>query len=650
MASIIYNKIVAVPASGNKNPAAPKAADKLNLSLVESSIQIGAGGFFKVLDSAGASLVHAENTAFTVAQAATFSSDLTVTGNLTVNGTTTSLQTTNTQVKDNIIVLNDGEVGGGVTAGTSGISIDRGSADDAVILWDEATDKFNLKVGANFADLKINDLSAVGATLTGNLAAVDATLSGDLAAVDGTFSGNLAAVDATLSGDLAAVDATLSGDLAAVDATLSGDLAAVDATLSGNLAAVGGTFSGNIAAVDATLSGDLAAVDATLSGNIAAVDATLSGDLAAVDATLSGNLAAVGGTFSGNIAAVDATLSGDLAAVDATLSGNIAAVDATLSGDLAAVDATLSGDLAAVDATLSGNLAAVDGTFSGNIAAVDATLSGDIAAVDAAFSGAVSFTKSDDTLSIDTGTFAITETYALDVDGGAHFDGHALFAKTGGSLSRAGAAVTPDFMVSGKAVYSAEGGTSANPDLLVSGYSQFEGRFEVAAPAAASIAISGVADDAISFSTSSDGHIHLDSAKILKLSAAQGIATNHIALAGAVVSPGLALSVNAQGKFVAISAVAKNALVLGVSLATIESDESSKGKVAEFGKVEIQFETGASIAIGDMLYLSSIETGKVTNVVPTSEDSTAYMMGVALAAPAMGKVVMAMHRQFLYNN
>ena len=238
----------------------------------------------------------------------------------------------------------------------------------------------------------------------------------------------------------------------------------------------------------------------------------------------------------------------------------------------------------------------------------------------------------------------------MDVDGGAHFDGHALFAKTGGSLSRAGAAVTPDFMVSGKAVYFASAGTSVDPDLLVLGYSQFEGRFEVAAPAAASIAITGVADDAISFSTITDGHIHLDSAKILRLSAAQGIATNHIALADGAISANLALSVNATGDFVAISAAAKNALVLGVSLASIADGTSSKGKVAEFGKVEISFETGASIAVGDMLYLSASEAGKVTNVVPTAEDSTAYMMGVALAAPAMGKVVMAMHRQFLYNN
>ena len=584
MATIAYNKIVAVPSSGNKNPAAPKAADTLNLSLAESSIQIGAGGFFKVLDSVGVSLVRAENTAFTVAQPATFSSDLTVTGNLTVNGTTTTVNSTNVSIKDNIIVLNDGEVGPGVSLGTSGISIDRGASGAAVILWDEASDKFNLKVGTSYADLVIKDLSAVGATLTGNLAAVDATL--------------------------------------------SGDLAAVDATLSGDLSAVGGTFSGNIAAVDATLS-----------GNIAAVDATLSGDLAAVDAALSGDLSAVGGTFSGNIAAVDATLSGDLAAVDATLSGNIAAVDATLSGDLAAVDATLSG-----------NLAAVDGTFSGNIAAVDATLSGNIAAVDAAFSGAVHFTKSDDTLSIALPGMAITDSYALDVDGGAHFDGHALFARASGSNNMSGASVTPDFMVAGKALYFASSGDSSNPDLLVRGYSKFNAGFAVAAEAKASIAITGESGDAISFSTITNGHIHLDAAKILRLSASVGIATNHTANAGAAVSANLAVAVNASGAFVAISAAAKNALVLGVSVASIENGTSSKGKVAEFGKVEISYETGAFIAVGDMLYLSATGPGKVTNVIPTAEDSTAYLMGVALESPANGKVVMALHRQFLYNN
>ncbi|NBP25427.1 MAG: hypothetical protein EBU81_12950, partial [Proteobacteria bacterium] len=67
-------------------------------------------------------------------------------------------------------------------------------------------------------------------------------------------------------------------------------------------------------------------------------------------------------------------------------------------------------------------------------------------------------------------------------------------------------------------------------------------------------------------------------------------------------------------------------------------------------KVEISTESGANIALGDLLYLSASELGKVTNVPPTDADSTVYLMGVALAAPSNGKVSMALHRQFLYNN
>ena len=35
-------------------------------------------------------------------------------GNLTISGSTTSVETTNSTIKDNIIVLNNGEVGAGV--------------------------------------------------------------------------------------------------------------------------------------------------------------------------------------------------------------------------------------------------------------------------------------------------------------------------------------------------------------------------------------------------------------------------------------------------------------------------------------------------------------------------------------------------------
>ena len=90
----------------------------------------------------------------TVTNDLTVSGDATITGNLTVNGTLTTISTTDTVIKDNTLVLNDGEAGAGVTAGTSGIEIDRGSADNATLLWNETTDEFQLKVGTAFATVK----------------------------------------------------------------------------------------------------------------------------------------------------------------------------------------------------------------------------------------------------------------------------------------------------------------------------------------------------------------------------------------------------------------------------------------------------------------------------------------------------------------
>ena len=62
---------------------------------------------------------------------ASFGGDVTVAGDPTVNGTLTSINTTNTEITDNSIVLNNGESGAGVTAGTAGLEIDPGTADNA---------------------------------------------------------------------------------------------------------------------------------------------------------------------------------------------------------------------------------------------------------------------------------------------------------------------------------------------------------------------------------------------------------------------------------------------------------------------------------------------------------------------------------------
>ena len=71
------------------------------------------------------------------------SGDTIITGNLTVQGDVTSVSTTNLEIKDRIITLNEGENGPGVSLLYSGIEIDRGTYVDstavprAAFVWNE---------------------------------------------------------------------------------------------------------------------------------------------------------------------------------------------------------------------------------------------------------------------------------------------------------------------------------------------------------------------------------------------------------------------------------------------------------------------------------------------------------------------------------
>ena len=92
--------------------------------------------------------------------------DVIVAGDLTVQGTTTSIETTNTTITDNVIVLNEGEVGAGITNTTAGIEIDRGSETNVTFVYDDSLDKWT--VGTE---------TLVAATFEGNL-------TGDVVATD----------------------------------------------------------------------------------------------------------------------------------------------------------------------------------------------------------------------------------------------------------------------------------------------------------------------------------------------------------------------------------------------------------------------------------------------------------------------------------
>jgi hypothetical protein len=66
-----------------------------------------------------------------------------ITGDLIVEGETTTVNTTNLEIEDNILLLNKGETGAGVGEGTAGIRIDRGTLDDAQIIFDESLEYLN---------------------------------------------------------------------------------------------------------------------------------------------------------------------------------------------------------------------------------------------------------------------------------------------------------------------------------------------------------------------------------------------------------------------------------------------------------------------------------------------------------------------------
>jgi hypothetical protein len=65
-------------------------------------------------------------------------------GNLVVGGNATAVTKTDLNITDNIVGVNAGETGAGVTLNTAGISVDRGSLANVAILWNESTGKWTL--------------------------------------------------------------------------------------------------------------------------------------------------------------------------------------------------------------------------------------------------------------------------------------------------------------------------------------------------------------------------------------------------------------------------------------------------------------------------------------------------------------------------
>ena len=74
-----------------------------------------------------------------------------VTGNLLVLGNTTTVVSETVNIKDNIIYVNDGESGNGVTLDTAGLEVDRGNYDNAQFFFDENVSYYSPTLAMNKA-------------------------------------------------------------------------------------------------------------------------------------------------------------------------------------------------------------------------------------------------------------------------------------------------------------------------------------------------------------------------------------------------------------------------------------------------------------------------------------------------------------------
>jgi hypothetical protein len=109
--------------------------------------------------------------------AATAGGEVRITGNLVVEGETVTVEATDLALEDNIIILNNGETGAGITLNFSGIQIDRGSELDVAFLYDDINDTWVLASSAtvpnalNYSEsnLKLRRILTDSATDTGDL-------------------------------------------------------------------------------------------------------------------------------------------------------------------------------------------------------------------------------------------------------------------------------------------------------------------------------------------------------------------------------------------------------------------------------------------------------------------------------------------------
>ena len=234
--------------------------------------------------------------------------------NLTVTGTEVIVDVENLAVKDNIIHINSGESGAGISRISGGITIDRGTEPAANILYNDANDRFEL----NFPLATEGNVVASAA----NLITTGQTLQTQITANDTDIATNVSNIS-SLTTNLVTTGQTLQTQITSNDSDIS-TLTSNLSTTNSNLVTTGQTLTTNINTVSTNLVSTGSIVD-DISGNLITTGQTLQTQITSNDTditNLSSNLVTTGQTLTTNIN----TVANNLVTTGQTLTSEIATV------------------------------------------------------------------------------------------------------------------------------------------------------------------------------------------------------------------------------------------------------------------------------------------------------------------------------------
>ncbi|WP_019910205.1 tail fiber domain-containing protein [Paenibacillus sp. HW567] len=319
------------------------------------------------------------------AASAKFSKDLTVDGNLTVNGDLVTINATNLDVEDNIIVVNKYEPSDIPLVKNAGLEVFRGgTALPAQLIWDETADEWlagaaNTLKAIEFKGHTHPEYAGLSGAMTVDSGNIGIGTAKPTAKLD--VNGNVA-----VTGKLTAVDAQLTGKLNAAGAEIANTLTAKDAAISNKLTAKDGVFTGSLAVSQGmeTSRGTDPKAQILWNETIDEWQVGIAGslkqlsyqghthpelaDLTAVLKIVSGNLGIGTATPTAKLDVTgNAVINGKLTVTEAAVNGTMTAKDASVTGTATLKDANVSGAFTVKDATVNGKLTAKDAAVSGNL-------------------------------------------------------------------------------------------------------------------------------------------------------------------------------------------------------------------------------------------------------------------------------------------